>query len=154
MRRSFIIALAFVIPFLAAFPEVLAKDKNKDQSDEIRKLEEQWLNAYIQSDANLLSTIEADDFILNDPSGAAKGKSEDIQEVKSGVMKWSSAHLDEIKVRFYGKTAVATGSATIKGTYNGQDMSGRYRFTDVFVRKQQDWHAVSSQVTSIAPANK
>ena len=57
---------------------------------------------------------------------------------------------NEMKVRTYGDTAVSTGRSTIKAKVNGQDASGEYRFTDVWVKRGDRWQAVASQVTRIA----
>lgn len=144
----FLITLACVISLVET--TIQAKDKKDEESQQIEKLEQDWFNAYVKSDATVLDKIEADDFILNDPSGAAKTKADDIRDIKSGAMKWSEGKVEELKIRVYGKTAIATGVAAIKGTYTGQDISGRYRFIDVFVRKKDEWKAVSSQVTAVA----
>jgi ketosteroid isomerase-like protein len=145
-------SIAALLCLFACSPVHLAakdKDKSGDESAQIRAIEQQWLTAYLKGDASFLEKIEADDFALFDPSGAAHSKADDVRDVKTGAMKWTEARFEDVKVRVYGKTAVATGVATIKGTYNGQDMSGRYRFTDVFVRKKEEWHAVSSQLTPV-----
>jgi len=57
--------------------------------------------------------------------------------------------LSELKVHVYGDTAVAAGTSTVKGTYKGQDISGKYRFTDVWVKRNGKWHAVASQSTKL-----
>jgi len=40
-----------------------------------------------------------------------------------------------MKVRFFGDTAVLTGSDEEKSSYKGKDTSGRYTWTDVFVKR-------------------
>ena len=55
----------------------------------------------------------------------------------------------EMNVRVYGDAAVITGRSTIKANVDGQPVTGDYRFTDVWV-KRDDWQAVASQVTRIA----
>ena len=58
-------------------------------------------------------------------------------------------------MRVYGKTAVVTGLSTIKGTYQKKDISGKYRFIDVFVKKKKksEWKVVATQVTAITAAH-
>jgi ketosteroid isomerase-like protein len=56
---------------------------------------------------------------------------------------------DEINVRVYGETAIATGRATLKSRYANQDLSGQYRFTRVYF-KQETWKIVAYQATRIA----
>jgi hypothetical protein len=44
---------------------------------------------------------------------------------------------------------VAAGNSTIKGTYKGQDISGKYRFTDTWVKRNGKWQGAASQSTKI-----
>ena len=53
-------------------------------------------------------------------------------------------------MRIYGEAAVITGRSTIKAKVKGQDVSGEYRFTDVWIRRDDRSQAVASQVTRIA----
>lgn len=53
-------------------------------------------------------------------------------------------------MRAYGQAAVITGRSTIKAMVKGQEVSGEYRFTDVWVKLDDRWLAVASQVTRIA----
>jgi ketosteroid isomerase-like protein len=58
--------------------------------------------------------------------------------------------VDDMKVQFHGNTAIVTYQATDKGTYKGKDISGKNRWTDVFVKKGGDWQIVATQGTPIA----
>ena len=77
-------------------------------------------------------------------------KAQDIATITSGDLAFESAVLDNVKVRVYGDTAVVTGRTTNKGKYKGQDISGQYQFTDVFVKQGGRWRAVASHATRIA----
>jgi ketosteroid isomerase-like protein len=55
----------------------------------------------------------------------------------------------DLKVKVYGDTAIVSGQTTDKGKYKGQDISGTYRFTDVFVKRDGKWMAVSTHVTPV-----
>ena len=56
-----------------------------------------------------------------------------------------------MKVKVHGEMGVVTGRNTIKATYMGKDISGAYRFTDVFVKHAGRWQVLSTQGTAIAP---
>ena len=64
---------------------------------------------------------------------AVENKAQAIADLKSGDLKLQSASLDGAKVQVYGDTAVVTYSSNDKGTYKGKDISGKTRWTDVFV---------------------
>jgi ketosteroid isomerase-like protein len=59
-----------------------------------------------------------------------------------------------LEVRVYGEAAVVTGLSPVKGRARGraQAFSGRYRFTDVWVKHQDRWEAVATQSTSVPAA--
>ena len=58
-------------------------------------------------------------------------------------------NIDEMKVRVYGDTAVVTGQSTVKGMFKTQDISGKYRWTDVFVKRDGKWQIVNAQLTPV-----
>jgi ketosteroid isomerase-like protein len=53
-------------------------------------------------------------------------------------------------VRTFGETAVVIGVATVTATTKGEDESGDYTFTDVFVKQKGEWKAASGQATQVA----
>jgi ketosteroid isomerase-like protein len=92
---------------------------------------------------------EADDIITTDPSGRVTDKAQDKLDLSSGDLKIQSEELSDLKVHIYGNTAVAAGTNTLKGTYKGQDIGGKYRFTDTWVKRNGKWQAVASQYTKV-----
>jgi hypothetical protein len=63
--------------------------------------------------------------------------------------------LEDMNARVYGVdaavvTAILTGRKTLNGTFQGKDISARYRFTDVFVFRDGRWECVAAQSTLIA----
>lgn len=56
-----------------------------------------------------------------------------------------------MKVRLYGDVAVVTGRNTIKATWEDiqRDISGPYRFTDVFVKRGGHWQCIASQASRV-----
>ena len=59
----------------------------------------------------------------------------------------NSIDISEMVVRIYGETAIVTAKAVVKGHDLGQDFSGPYRFTRVWVRRNGEWQAASYQAT-------
>jgi len=119
--------------------------------DQIKKLEQDWALATIKSGAAAVDQYEADDIITTDPSGRVTDKSRDKTDLSSGDLKLQSMELSDMTVRVYGDTAVATGTNTLNGSYKGQDISGKYRFTDTWVKRNGKWQVVATQGTKIQP---
>ena len=125
-----------------------------DDEQQIRKIEQEWLDAIVKRDTSYLDKVEASDFSITGPSGKTLSKEEDIKDTTSGETRFEKMTIDELQVRFYGDTALAHGIATVKAHTKKKDLSGKYTWTDVFVKMNGDWKAVSTQVTAIAPEKK
>jgi ketosteroid isomerase-like protein len=119
--------------------------------DQIKKLEQDWAQATIKSGAAAVDQYEADDIITTDPGGRVTDKAQDNTDLSSGDLKFQSMELSDMRVRVYGDTAVAAGTNTLNGTYKGQDISGKYRFTDTWVKRNGKWQVVATQGTKIQP---
>lgn len=97
--------------------------------------------------AAAVDQFEADDIITTDPGGRVTDKAQDKKDLSSGDLKFQSMELSDLNVHVYGNTAVAAGTNNLKGTYKGQDISAKYRFTDTWVKRNGKWQVVSSQST-------
>ena len=88
MKR--ILPLTSGIAILSALLVVAAASKNDTVEQEILKIERQWIAASVKGDTTALEKIEADDYIIIDPSGTISTKAEDLKNVKSGDLKFDS----------------------------------------------------------------
>jgi ketosteroid isomerase-like protein len=162
MKRFVVLAILLLVGTVLVFGQesqktekaekkAAAKSEKKSGSveDQINKFEEEWANGAMKGDTSVIERLEADDIISTDPSGKVTDKQQDVQALKSGELKFETVKLSDMKVRVYGNTAVATGTNMVKGSYKGQDISGSYRFTDTWVKRNGKWQAVASQATKI-----
>jgi ketosteroid isomerase-like protein len=117
---------------------------------ELIKREFAWADATIRPNAATLPEFYADEYISTDQDGALTNKSQDVTNLTSGAYKAASIKLDDLKVHVYGDTAVVTGLAKVKATFNGKDASGPFRFTDVWVRRAGRWQCAATQSTLLA----
>jgi ketosteroid isomerase-like protein len=117
--------------------------------DQITKLEQGWAQATIKDGVAAVDQYEADDIMSTDPSGRVTDKAQDKKDLSSGDLKFQSIELSDLKIRVYGNTAVVTGTETLKGTYKEQDISGKYRYTDIWAKRNGKWQAVGSQATKV-----
>jgi hypothetical protein len=147
VRMISILLVLTCMPLLAA----LAKDKSKGGSDEqqIASLEDQSKDAAVKADTSFLENNMADDYISINPMGTESTKSETIAMRKNGQVKYDSIEVSDRKIRVDGHAAIVTFRADIKSTVNGQDMSGPYRVTRVWVKQGGKWKAASFQSTRI-----
>lgn len=70
--------------------------------------------------------------------------------MKSGEVKFASIKMTDTHVQDYGNVGVVTGSLLEKAQYKNTDISGTYRFTDVWARRNGKWEHVAGQETLVA----
>ena len=142
--------LAAVLLLATIAPLGQAKSDKNSLEQILIQMENDWSEADTHKDAAALSRILAEDWIGIDFEGTVLNKAQALRGIGSGSTSLESTVLRNMKVRIYGNTAVVTGSDTERGEYHGKDSSGRYLWTDVFVRRNGRWQAVSSQSTKLA----
>jgi len=117
---------------------------------EVLDMERQWREAWVASDAAALDRIHADDYIAVPNIGSTSTKAEVMADVRRGVFRYSRMEHSEQNVRFFGATAVVVGRTTNEGRRGDRDVSGDFRYTRVYVKRDGGWRAVLSQYTRIA----
>jgi uncharacterized protein (TIGR02246 family) len=132
-----------------ALGESPAKDADSADVRAVTQLETQWLAALAKGDVAAVDRIEAPDFIFSGPGGELQNRAENDADMASGAAKTESMRFDELKVRVLGDTAIVHGLETEKSSYKGEDTSGQYRFTDVFVKRGGAWAAVATHVSMV-----
>ena len=115
--------------------------------EEVARLNRQWMESYVRGDVGFLERHLAEDYSSTFPDGSVLDKRGEIEALKSGAIALEEMTPSEMKVRLYGETAVITGQSRIRAKAN--EISGEYRFTDIWVKGGEGWSAVASQVTRI-----
>ena len=117
---------------------------------ELKAIEQQWLDAYMKSDAAFIKNLEADDYWIVDSDGSVSTKDKDVKSVTDKTFVLKSATMSDVKVRMIGDNcAVVTATLKMSGTDEGKEFSGDFRGTDVFEKKGGKWMAVASQLTKV-----
>lgn len=114
---------------------------------EIVDLEHQAREASLRRDAEFSQRTLADDYVAITPLGQVTTKKETITARRSGQLRYDAMNVTDMVVRIYGDTAVVTARADVKGHQLGEDFSGPYRYTRIWVRRSGRWQTVSYQAT-------
>lgn len=93
-------------------PAKTAEIDYKKAEQYIRESEKQWAEAVASGDSTVIERILADDFIGVDTKGNQYNKAHEIYGTHEAPKYFKSNHLNDVKVRFYGNTAVAQGDET------------------------------------------
>ncbi len=114
------------------------------------KVEREWAEAAVKADVATISRILIDEFIGTDPAGTVYDKQQALAALKSSANKVISAAVDDMTVRVFGDTGVVAGRSIVKEVAAGKQVTGRYRFTDTWIKRGGRWQCVASQGNRIA----
>jgi ketosteroid isomerase-like protein len=120
---------------------------DQDTIREIVDIERQTKEATLRRDAEFPQRMLAEDYVAISPLGQITTKKEAISARRSGQLRYENIDVSDMVVRLYGDTAIVTARADVKGHQLGEDFSGPYRYTRVWVRRAGRWQAVSYQAT-------
>lgn len=176
-RNALSIAILFAVTLTFAACQPKAPDTNRNAvavatpepvntaaiEAEILKLEKEWAASAQKHDAETVGKMLADDLVITYPDGVVGTKSSELRDIASGAMTVESWEIQDTKVTVLGaNSAFITGRAVIKnGKFKAPeaksaiDISGEYRFIDIYAKRNGQWLAVGSQTTKIdkpAPA--
>ena len=122
---------------------------NSEDEQALRRIQRDWADARLKRDSSFATQIEADDFTIVWPDGQIINKQDDVKSYEADGAVFSEFKITDLDVRFYGETAIVVGQGSIKGHTPTKDLSGRYVWTDTFVKQNGGWKAVASQVTPV-----
>lgn len=136
-----------LIPFLVCLVLCSCTSEQRNRAEDERYIidsERRWAESVATGDASVVERILADDFVGVDPKGRLYDKAKMVSDTRDGAKYFVSNHANEVKVRFYGDTAVAQGSETWERR-SGDPLRGRWVWTDTWVRRNDKWQIVAAE---------
>jgi len=114
----------------------------KETERYILDTERQWAESVATGDTSAIERILADDFIGVDPKGRLYNKQQMIGETRDAPKYFVSNRINDVKVQFYGNTAIAQGSE-IWEKHSGE--RGRFVWTDTWLQRNGRWQIVAAE---------
>ena len=150
MKHTLIVVVLVAVSSFV-FTQTTSRSASQKSNEEqaVRQLLNQISVALERSDIAALDRIYADSYTLVNESGELITKAPRLAAIKSGELKLESVGFDDVNVRTYGNTAVATYRVTQKGQLKGQSIGGQLRATSTYVKTKGRWQVVAAQITRI-----
>jgi ketosteroid isomerase-like protein len=128
----------------------IPRSQRHEYRHEIDQAEEAWRSAILKGNATALASLLADDYTAITAKGAIETKEQAISSLRAGGLQLTGLSISDRKVRIYGVTAVVTSMAELTGNRKDHEISGRYRYTRVYVRNLAgQWKIVSFEASRI-----
>ena len=110
-------------------------------------LERLWNEAQVSRDAAALDQLLSSRFVNTEYDGEVSDKQKFLADIKDPLFKPSLATIQDVKMNFFGDTAVITGIYHTQGSYRGKPYDHVGRFTDTWVMDMGQWRCVASHTS-------
>jgi hypothetical protein len=124
-----------------------------DAEKTITENERQWCDFLATGDNTAPKRFIADDFVGVASDGTQYNKQQAIDDLRDSAKQYRSNRLDQIKVRFFGDTAVAKGDEVWE-LRSGEHRHGRFVWTDVWVLRNGQWQIVAAEAVKVLDPEK
>ncbi len=120
-----------------------------NEEERVLELDREWNEAYPQRDVAALDRVIADDWVCIDGAGLIINKGQLLDRVKQSAGFLNPYRFDEISLRMFGETAIVTGRLSGTGHDEGVEFHLEQRYTRVYLKRNERWQSVSTQVTVV-----
>ena len=127
---------------------------------ELIRIEREWANAGKTHNAEAVKGFLADNAVIIYPDGTTATKAEEIRTIETGAISADSFEMLEPKVTVIdadsafitGRSVIKNGKITLPNQKKPIDITGEYRFLDVYAKRDGKWQVLASQAVKIDPA--
>jgi hypothetical protein len=121
----------------------------------IETLEQKLQQAMLVSNVAVLDELIADDLVWTMHTGFVGNKQYDLEAHRTGIFRFTKLEISDRQIHSYSKDCVVvTLKAEIAGILNSQPFSETYRFTRVWLQRQNRWQIIAGHVSQILSAEK
>jgi ketosteroid isomerase-like protein len=126
----------------------LAQDSDPREG-KLLVLERLWNEAQVNRDSAALDQLISSRFVNTEYDGMVSDKQRFLADIKDPLYKPSVATIQDVKMNFFGDTAIVTGTYHTAGTYQGKPYDHVGRFTDTWIFDLGKWQCVASHASLV-----
>jgi catechol 2,3-dioxygenase-like lactoylglutathione lyase family enzyme len=123
-----------------------------DTADRVRGVDQARFRAMVENNLEQLDTLLANDLVYVHTTGDVESKTDFLQRLRSGSLRYRAIQPKDVRVRTYGNTGVVTGRSHMAVTIGGTERELDILYTAVYVANAGRWQLVSWQST-LLPAS-
>jgi ketosteroid isomerase-like protein len=120
-----------------------------DDEQLLKDTEQQLGRAWTQHDRAFIENLLAPEWSVTQADGTTLTRSTVLGTFFDAVQ-FDSNVIDDVTVTLFGDTAIVRGRTTVSAKLNGAPVSGRIRFTDVFLKRNERWQVIASHASPLA----
>jgi ketosteroid isomerase-like protein len=142
MLRTTLLAIAILI---SIHPSARAQQITGNPPKEMRAAEDQLQKALVKGDTETLSKLLTDDYLRTPPTTPNTTKTQYLDALRSGTLKYFSIEAKESHYRSYGDTVIVNSVSAIRVNINGQQRDEVLRLINVWIRQNGRWQLAAVQ---------
>ena len=120
---------------------------------ELRKASDEFDKAFETKNTAMFEKLLADDYIHTNVNGQVRNRKDQIANMISPNLVFTSNKADDKKFRIYRNSAVETGRYTATGTYKGKPFSETGRYTSTWFYRNGKWQMAADHASIIQKTN-
>jgi ketosteroid isomerase-like protein len=125
----------------------MAAQQADPRESKLMILERLWNEAQVNRDASAIDQLISSRFVDTEYDGEVSDKQKFLADIKDPLFKPTLANISDVKMNFFGDTAVVTGIYHTAGTYQGKPYDHVGRFTDTWIFDMGKWACVASHTS-------
>jgi len=144
MKRNFHFYIVAVL--LSISIGVFAQENINDAIIKLSAKKFEWLK---DKQIDSLQRMLDDDVLYIHSNGLIETKYDIIENILSGKLVYKNVEVEDAKVRLEGDLAVLNADGIFTGAINGNEFTARLRYTEVYVRKKNQWKLFSRHASKL-----
>ena len=123
-----------------------------DEADELRKIEEERLAAFVAGDVPALQRIHANDFQVVNPAGQELNREDYLNGVSQGFITYRTWQPEgRIQAYVFGEVAILRYRSLVELSVQGEAQPEQHFWqVEVYEKRRDGWQATFSQSTRIS----
>jgi ketosteroid isomerase-like protein len=145
------VCLFFTLPSIA----VTIPSSLDGSAQEVYRKTEKVVQAYLTADIRAIEELLAPDYIFVNHQGLhLQSRAEDIEELKSGKVRYTKMLMKDLTVRVWGDTAFVAGLVDLGWERSGKATEEKVAFTKTWARNKGRWRLVGEHMTPLQPESQ
>ena len=124
---------------------------NTDAAETVMALDVEYQAAVERSDADAMSRILAEDFVLVIGTGERFSKAQLLEEARTKAIIYDIQRASKRTARAWGDTVVVTALLHSKGVLGGKPFEYKLWYSDTYIRFAEGWRYVFGQASLPIP---
>ena len=141
--------MAMIGQGMAAAPCSSQSTKDRAVIGSIIEMEHKRIEAGVHKDPAAVAAMTYDGYAQIDFDGRLLGQTSTMHRIRGSGMQLKSNSIDGLVVRICGDTAIVTGNAHPRGTFDGKPFAPEIRYSRIYLLRDGEWRVIFFQQTRV-----